>query len=110
MLAAQERAHACLSTSRWDNVQVAVLEALARGVPVISTRVGDAPRYYSLPGLERFCVPPGDPVGVAGATAALAVGYDDHRRAFAENGARLRAVHREAPRILMELIGDAGGR
>ena len=110
VLAAQERAHACLSTSRWDNVQVAVLEALARGVPVISTHVGDAPRYYSLPGLERFCVPPGDPAEVAGAAAALAVGYDGHRRAFAENGARLRAVHRESPRILMELIADAGGR
>ncbi len=110
VLAAQERAHACLSTSRWDNVQVAVLEALARGVPVISTRVGDAPRYYALPGLERFCVAPGDPAGVAGATAALAAGYDGHRRVFEENGARLRAVHRESPRILMELIGDAGGR
>jgi glycosyltransferase involved in cell wall biosynthesis len=110
VLAAQERAHACLSTSRWDNVQVAVLEALARGVPVISTRVGDAPRYYALPGLERFCVPPDDPASVAGATAAVAAGYDDHRRAFAENGARLRAVHRESPRILMELIADAGAR
>ena len=42
VLAAQERAHVCLSTSVWDNVQVAVLEALARGVPVVSTRVGDA--------------------------------------------------------------------
>jgi glycosyltransferase involved in cell wall biosynthesis len=110
VLAAQERAHACLSTSRWDNVQVAVLEALSRGIPVISTRVGDAPRYYSLPGLERFCVAPGNPVAVAGAAVALAAGYDGHRRAFAENGDRLRAVHREAPRILMELIGDAGGR
>ena len=75
VLAAQERAHACLSTSRWDNVQVAVLEALARGVPVISTRVGDAPRYYAHPGLERFCVAPGDPAKVADATAAVAVGY-----------------------------------
>jgi glycosyltransferase involved in cell wall biosynthesis len=110
VLAAQERAHACLSTSRWDNVQVAVLEALTRGVPVISTRVGDAPRYYAHPGLERFCIAPGDPAEVAHAAAAVAVGYDDHRRAFAENGARLRAVHRESPRILMELIGDAGGR
>ncbi len=110
VLAAQERAHACLSTSRWDNVQVAVLEALARGVPVISTRVGDAPRYYSVPGLERFCVPPGDPTELAGAAAKLDAGYDDRRRAFAENGARLRAVHREAPRILMELIADAGAR
>lgn len=108
VLSAQEHAHACLSTSRWDNVQVAVLEALARGVPVISTRVGDAPRYYSPPGLERFCVPAGDPSALAEATAAVAVGYDDHRRAFAENGTRLRAVHRESPRILMELIADAG--
>ena len=89
---------------------MAVLEALVRGLPVISTRVGDAPRYYAHPGLERFCIAPGDPAKVADAAAAVAVGYDDHRRAFAENGARLRAVHRESPRILMELIGDAGGR
>ena len=110
VLSAQAHAHACLSTSRWDNVQVAVLEALARGVPVISTRVGDAPRYYSLPGLERFCVPAGDPVEIAGAAAALAAGYDGHRRAFAENGVQLREVHRESSRILMELVGDAAGR
>ena len=110
VLAAQERAHACLSTSRWDNVQVAVLEALARGVPVISTRVGDAPRYYALPELERFCVAPGDAAMLADATAAVAAGYDDHRRAFAANGARLRAVHNESARILMELIADAGAR
>jgi glycosyltransferase involved in cell wall biosynthesis len=110
VLAAQERAHVCLSTSRWDNVQVAVLEALARGVPVVSTRVGDAPRYYTLPDLERFCVPPGDPAALADATAAVAAGYDDHRRAFADNGAHLRAVHSESPRILMELIADAGAR
>jgi glycosyltransferase involved in cell wall biosynthesis len=110
VLAAQARGHACLSTSRWDNVQVAVLEALARGVPVISTRVGDASRYYSPADLGRFCVPPGDPAALAGATAHLAAGYDEHRRAFAENGARLRAVHRESPRILMELIADAGAR
>jgi glycosyltransferase involved in cell wall biosynthesis len=110
VLAAQERAHACLSTSRWDNVQVAVLEALGRGVPVISTRVGDALRYYAFPGLDRFCVPPGDPVGIADATTAVAARYEDHRRAFAENGSRLRAVHRDASRILLELIGDAGAR
>jgi glycosyltransferase involved in cell wall biosynthesis len=110
VLDAQERAHACLSTSRWDNVQVAVLEALARGVPVIATRVGDAPRYYARPELERFCVPPGDPAALAEAAAAVAAGYDDHRRTFASNGARLRALHSESGRILMELIADAGAR
>jgi glycosyltransferase involved in cell wall biosynthesis len=110
VLTAQERAHACLSTSSWDNVQVAVLEALARGVPVVSTRVGDAPRYYAAAALDRFCVPPGDPAALAGALADVAAGYEDHRRAFEENGARLRRVHRDAPRILMELIADAGAR
>jgi hypothetical protein len=55
-------------------------------------------------------VPPGDAGALAGALAELAVGYDRHRQAFGENGARLRAVHRDAARILMELIADAGGR
>jgi len=77
---------------------------------VISTRVGDAPRYYAHPGLERFCIAPGDPAMVADAAAAVVASYDEHRRAFAQNGARLRAVHRESPRILTELIADAGAR
>ena len=38
----QGTAHLCLSTSLRDATQMAVLEPLARGVPVVSTRVGDA--------------------------------------------------------------------
>jgi glycosyltransferase involved in cell wall biosynthesis len=53
----QAAAHVCLSTSAADNVQVAVLEPLTRGIPVVSTRVGDAPRYYLSGPLGRFCVP-----------------------------------------------------
>jgi len=114
VLAAHARAHACLSTSVWDNVQVAVLEALTRGVPVVSTQVGDAPAYYRVPGLERFCVPPGDPDAPAAALDDLAGAYEEHRGAFADNGRRLAASHREAPLVLMELIaharaGRAGG-
>ena len=63
ILEAQERAHVCLSTSVWDNVQVAVLEALARGIPVVSTRVGDAPRYYGDGELAACCVEPATPKG-----------------------------------------------
>jgi glycosyltransferase involved in cell wall biosynthesis len=107
VLAAQARAHACLSTSVWDNVQVAVLEALARGVPVVSTRVGDAPRYYRVPALERFCVEAGDAEASADAMAELAGGYGAHRRAFAANGSQLASIHHDAPRILMELIARA---
>ena len=109
-LAAQERAHACLSTSVWDNVQVAVLEALARGVPVVSTRVGDAPRYYLTASLARWCVEPGDPEAAGRALGELATSYDEHREEFAANGRTLLATHGDAPRVLMELIALAGSR
>ena len=108
VLEAQASAHACLSTSVWDNVQVAVLEALSRGVPVVSTRVGDAPGYYRLAALEGYCVEAGDPEAPALALAALAASYEPMRGAFAENAALLRAIHQEAPRVLLRLIADAG--
>ena len=110
VLAAQERAHACLSTSVWDNVQVAVLEALARGVPVISTRVGDALRYYLTASLAGWCVEPGDPEAAGRALGELATSYDEQRDAFAANGRQLLAIHSDAPRVLMELIALAGSR
>lgn len=110
VLDAQEDAHACLSTSVWDNVQVAVLEALARGVPVISTRVGDALRYYMTPSLERWCLEPRDPDATADALEELLASYEEQRRAFAENGSRLQAIHRDAPRVLMDLIASARSR
>jgi glycosyltransferase involved in cell wall biosynthesis len=106
ILAVQARAHVCLSSSGWDNVQVVVLEALSRGVPVVSTRTGDAARYYLLPSLERFCVA-GDPDALGGAIAELAGSYDEWRSAFAQNGERLRAIHGEAARVLVELIATA---
>ena len=110
VMAAQERAHACLSTSVWDNVQVAVLEALARGVPVVSTRVGDALRYYLTASLARWCVEPGDSEAAGHALDELAASYDEQRQAFAANGEQLLARHSDAPRVLMELIAFAGSR
>jgi glycosyltransferase involved in cell wall biosynthesis len=107
VFAAHARAHVCLSTSVWDNVQVAVLEALARGVPVVSTRVGDAPHYYRAPSLERFCVDAGNADALGHAMAELAGSYELHRRAFADNGRQLASIHRNAPEVLMELIALA---
>jgi glycosyltransferase involved in cell wall biosynthesis len=86
-----------------------VLEALARGVPVVSTRVGDAPRYYRLPALAGCCVAPDDPEALGLALAMVAESYEPMRRAFAENGEQLRAIHRDAPRTLLKLMADAGG-
>jgi glycosyltransferase involved in cell wall biosynthesis len=106
VLAAQERAHVLLSTSVWDNAQVALLEALARGVPAVSTRVGDAPRYLHEPSLAPFCVVP-DASALAGALGLLAESYDRWRAIFGVNGQRLRAIHGGAGDVLAELIAGA---
>ena len=52
-----------------------MLEALSRGIPVVSTRVGDASRYYLSGSLGRFCVPAGDPDGIAAAIVELCSSY-----------------------------------
>jgi alpha-1,6-mannosyltransferase len=108
VLAAQSAAHAVLATSTWDNAQVALLEALARGVPAVTTRVGDAPRYLLDPELERFCVGVDGADALGGALAELARSYDDWRARFAANGERLRALHGGAAGVLEELIAGAG--
>jgi glycosyltransferase involved in cell wall biosynthesis len=101
--ALQARAHVCLSTSVADNVQVAVLEALCRGIPTVSTRVGDAPAYYVRPAIRHLCVAPRDPDAVAGALFDLAASYERYRREFAANAQLLQARHEHAGAILATL-------
>lgn len=103
----QGAAHVCLSTSAADNVQVAVLEALSRGIPVVSTRVGDASRYYLTGSLDRFCVPAGDPDGIAAAIVELCSSYSRCREDFSANGQLLAARHVEAPSVLSRLIDES---
>jgi glycosyltransferase involved in cell wall biosynthesis len=99
----QGAAHVCLSTSLRDATQMAVLEPLARGVPVVSTRVGDALGYYAR-GLRPFCVEPGHPEVAAEALLALAASYDRYRKRFAANAHELLRRHREGARRLTELL------
>lgn len=106
----QAAAHVCLSTSAADNVQVAVLEALSRGIPVVSTRVGDAPRYYLSDTLSRFCVAAGDPDAIAHAILELCSSYPSLRDDFGRNGRQLTAQHAEAPAVLARLIEESALR
>jgi glycosyltransferase involved in cell wall biosynthesis len=99
----QAAAHVCLATSVADNVQVAILEPLCRGIPTVSTRVGDAPAYYLRPAIRHLCVPPGNPEAVAQALLDLAASYDDYRREFAENAEVLRTRHAGAGTALAML-------
>jgi glycosyltransferase involved in cell wall biosynthesis len=102
--AAQSEAHVCLSTSLRDATQVAILEPLARGIPVVSTQVGDAPAHYVSPSLGKFCVDPGDADAAAAAILELASSYRRWREEFAENATHLRVHHRAGPDRLTGLL------
>jgi glycosyltransferase involved in cell wall biosynthesis len=108
----QAGGHVCLATSVADNVQVTVLEALSRGIPTVSTRVGDAPSYYFSSSIRQLCVPPRDPEATADALFDLASSYDSLRSLFAANAAILRVRHASAgealARLLIEALPSAG--
>jgi glycosyltransferase involved in cell wall biosynthesis len=103
----QEAAHICLSTSLRDATQIGILEPLARGIPVVSTRVGDAPHHYVAPALRRFCVEPGDDAAAAAAILELAASYTRYRSEFVANGRRLRTRHRAGRDLLAALVEEA---
>ena len=100
----QAEAHVCLSTSLRDATQIAILEPLSRGLPVVSTSVGDAPRHYIAPSVGRYCVEPADVDASAAALLELASAYERHRNEFAENGRLLRERHRMGQAELVSLV------
>jgi glycosyltransferase involved in cell wall biosynthesis len=89
---AQADAHAVVSASVRDNVQLALLEALAMGVPVVATRVGEAVRYLRAP-LDELCPPARSPPALSRALDVLRHDYRRLRVLAGERGAELRAEH-----------------
>jgi len=59
-----------LLASRQEGLPVAVMEAFALGLPVVSTAVGGVPEAVR-DGIEGFLVPPRDPVALAAAMDRL---------------------------------------
>jgi glycosyltransferase involved in cell wall biosynthesis len=75
--------------SRGDNAPMSILEAMACGLPVVSTRVGGIPELVT-DGETGLLVAPDDAAGLAAAIEALASNADLRARLGARGAARVR--------------------
>ena len=99
----QAAADFCFSSSKNEATCLAMLEPLARGIPVVTTAVGDIGRHLG-DDLMRFTAPPGDPEALGNAIIRLCDGYDEAVPVFAGNRDRLIEHHRRGPDTLSGLI------
>jgi glycosyltransferase involved in cell wall biosynthesis len=66
---------------------LAMIEAMAAGLPAISTELGTGTSFVNLEGVTGLVVPPGDPIALAGALRAL-IADPALRRTLGEAGRR----------------------
>lgn len=83
--------HLYVQPSRSEGFCVGAHEAMAAGVPVLASSVGELP-HSIIPGATGALVPPGDPVALAAALAGL-LGRPEHLAAMGEAG-RARVLER----------------
>lgn len=80
------------STNRAEAFGIVLIEALACGLPLISTELGTGTSFVNQHGETGFVVAPGDPVALAGAINAILSNEDLRRRMAAAALARGRAI------------------
>ena len=100
-----------LAPSRWEGFGLVFLEAMALGVPVISTRVSAIPEVIA-DGETGWLVPPDDQAAIAGALRAALAGPDERCRRGKAGRARLESqftVDAMVDRTLAVYQGVVGG-
>jgi len=101
-----DRGDIFINTTNVDNTPVSVIEAMACGLPVVSTNVGGLP-YLLDDGHDALLVPPNDPVAMAAAVRRLLT--EPGLAATLSRNARQKAEAFDWPRVL-PLWRDVLGR
>lgn len=96
-------ARAAVLSSAWENLPHAAVEALAVGVPVISTAVGGVPEVVH-DGVNGLLVPPNDPGAFATAMQRLLEDDDLHSRLAAGARPSVEKIGREPTYARLEQI------
>jgi glycosyltransferase involved in cell wall biosynthesis len=89
--------------SWWEAMPISVLEAMASGLPVVATRVGDIPAIVE-DGVSGRLVPPRDPAALSAALEEIL--GDPARRQAMGAAARARVVERYAATSMTAAISD----
>jgi glycosyltransferase involved in cell wall biosynthesis len=88
--------------SLWEGLPMAVLEAMASGLPVIATAVNGTPEAVE-DGVTGYLVPPGDPVALAARLRSLA-GDEERRREMGEAARRAFEGRFDADQMVERLL------
>ncbi len=92
------------SRLRSEAFGLVLVEAMAAGLPVISTEVGTGTSWVNVDGETGLVVPPADPAALAGAIARLLA--DPERRREMGRAARTRASARFSAETMVENVLD----
>ena len=92
------------SVSRAESFGIAMLEAMSRGTPAISTEVGTATSWVNRPGETGLVVPPRDPRALTDAIETLLA--DDELRLALGSAAALRARRHFSKQAMLDRLAE----